>query len=153
MDRFSDDREDDIGRFVMALALNWVIAGTDAHSKNYSLIHAPGNFLRLAPFYDLASWLPYERDANSTKVKLAMKIGGTYRLHQIDAAHWKNWATEAGLSPDWVKAHIQTLIQGVIDSLEPTQNEFVETIDSPFLHKLVDGIAERARKCAELMDV
>ena len=76
LDRFSDDREDDISRFIMALALNWVIAGTDAHSKNYSLLHGAGNFLRLAPAYDLASWLPYQRDANSTKVKLAMKIGG-----------------------------------------------------------------------------
>jgi len=107
LDRFSDDREDDTSRFIMALALNWVIAGTDAHSKNYSLLHGVGNFLRLAPAYDLASWLPYERDANSTKVKLAMKIGGTYRLHQIDAARWNQLAVEADLPPDWVTAYVQ----------------------------------------------
>ena len=151
LDRYSDDREDDTSRFIMALALNWVIAGTDAHSKNYSLLHGAGNFLRLAPAYDLASWLPYERDTHSTKVKLAMKIGGTYRLHQIDAARWNQLAVESGLPSNWVMANLQTLVHAVIDSLEPTRDAIAETNDSPFLHKLADAIAVRARKCAEIM--
>lgn len=151
LDRFSDDREDDISRFIMALALNWVISGTDAHSKNYSLLHGAGNFFRLAPAYDLASWLPYERDANSTKVKLAMKIGGTYRLHQIDAARWYQLAVEADLPPNWVTAHVQTLVQTVIDSLEPTRDTVAETNDCPFLHKLTNAIAVRAVKCGGLI--
>ena len=151
LDQFSDDRDDDISRFIMALALNWVIAGTDAHSKNYSLLHAEGSVLRLAPLYDVASFLPYQRDPGSTKVKLAMKIGGTYRLHQIEAAHWKKWADEAGLSPNRVKAAVETLIQGVIGSLEATRCGIAETNDSAFLHKLADAIAERARQCAGLL--
>ena len=153
LERFSDDREDDISRFIGALALNWVIAGTDAHSKNYSLLHGAGNFLRLAPAYDLASWLPYEPDAHSTKVKLAMKIGGTYRLHQIDAARWKKWAEEAELSPEQVTAVVKTLIQGVIGSVEKTRRDVAESGDLPFLQKLADAIASHARKCAELMDL
>jgi serine/threonine-protein kinase HipA len=153
LDRFSDDRDDDISRFIMALALNWVIAGTDAHSKNFSVLHGAGNFLRLAPAYDLASWLPYERDANSTKVMLAMKIGSTYRLHQIAVSHWNQLAVESGLHPSWVTACVQTLVQGVIDTLEPTRNAVAEMNDCPFLHKLADAIAKRARKCAELMDM
>ncbi len=148
----SDDREDDISRFIMALALNWVIVGTDAHSKNYSLLHGAGGFLRLAPFYDLASWLPYERDLNSSKVKLAMKIGGTYRLHQIDAASWEKWGEEANLSPSLVKANVQTLIHAVMESLELTRSAVAETNDCPFLHKLADAIANRAKKCYAIME-
>ena len=153
LDRFSDDHNDDIGRFTMALAFNWVIAGTDAHSKNYSLLHAPGSHVRLAPLYDLASYLPYQRDPRSTKVKLAMKIGGTYRLHEIDVAHWEKWAVEAGLSFSWVKSHVETLIRSVMDSLEPTRDAIAGKNDSPFLQKLADSIAESTRKCAELMDL
>ena len=135
----------------MALALNWVIAGTDAHSKNHSLLHGGGSILRLAPLYDVASFLPYQRDPGSAKIKLAMKIGGTYRLHQIEAAHWNQWAEEAGLSPAWVKASVETLIQGAIGSLEPARTAVTETDESPFLHSLADAIAERARLCAQLM--
>lgn len=149
LDRYSDDRSDDIRRFLMALALNWVIAGTDAHSKNYSLLHAPGGFVRLAPFYDLASWLPYERDANSTKAKLAMKIGGTYRLHEIDGNHWSKWAEEADLDSVWVKACVLTLVEGVEQSVDAVRDCITRTHDVPFVHELSRLIMERVRSCAE----
>ena len=53
------DAETDVWRFADALAFNWLIAGTDAHAKNYSLLLA-GNQIRLAPLYDIASILPYD---------------------------------------------------------------------------------------------
>ena len=152
LDRFSDDRSDDISRFIMALALNWIIAGTDGHSKNYSLLHAPGNFVRLAPFYDLASWLPYERDANSTKVKLAMKIGGTYRLHEIDGERWRKWAEEADLNPVWVKSCVLTLAEKVEKSVDSVKDSITQTQDVPFVHELSRLIIERARFCAEAVE-
>ena len=152
LDRYSDDRMDDISRFIMALALNWVIAGTDAHSKNYSLLHAPGGFVRLAPFYDLASWLPYERDPNSTKVKLAMSIGGTYRLHQIDGSRWRKWGGESGLDPSWVKACVLALVDHVIGHVVSVRDSLLEDSDRPFISQLSDSIGNRARKCAGLMD-
>src|SRR5947209_5418022 len=37
--------------FIDALAWNWIIGGTDAHAKNYSLLLA-GDQIRLAPLYD-----------------------------------------------------------------------------------------------------
>lgn len=79
----SSNFEEDVSRFVMALAINWVIYGSDAHSKNYSLIHVLGSYLRLAPLYDIASNLPYEGNPKSRKHKLAMKVGGDYQLHRI----------------------------------------------------------------------
>lgn len=152
LDEFSDDRMDDISRFIMALALNWIIAGTDAHAKNYSLLHAPGGFVRLAPFYDLASWLPYERDPNSTKVKLAMKIGGTYRLHEINGSRWRKWADEAGLDPALVKACVLALVDHVIRHIAPVRDSLLEDSDRPFIGQLSSYIEKRAEKCAEIMD-
>lgn len=151
LEQFSDDRQDDVSRFIMALALNWVIAGTDAHSKNYSLLHGPGNFARLAPFYDLASWLPYERDSHSTKVKLAMKIGGTYRLHEIDGKRWRKWAEEAGQDPLWVMACVATLVTHVADSVDKVRDDIAETRDGPFPHELTRLIAERTKVCENLL--
>jgi len=135
----------------MALALNWIIAGTDGHSKNYSLLHSPGSCVRLAPLYDLASYLPYLRDPKSKKVKLAMKIGGTYRLHEINRHHWVKWAAEAGLPPGRVTALVETMIHQVRESVEPTRMAVAEMNDCPFLGKLADAIFVRAQKCAGLM--
>ncbi|WIB65769.1 HipA domain-containing protein [Curtobacterium sp. MCBD17_040] len=44
--------------FFKAVAFHWVTVSTDAHAKNYSLLHAPAGS-RLAPMYDAASALPY----------------------------------------------------------------------------------------------
>lgn len=151
LEKFSDDPWDDIGRFVMALALQWVIAGTDAHSKNYSLLHGPGSFLRLAPLYDIASFLPYLKDPGTTHLKLAMKIGGTYRVHQIDGARWGKWALEANLSPARVIALVTTLIERLAGELAPVREAVARTNDSPFLHRLADLIHARARHCATAM--
>ena len=151
LEQYSDNRQDDVSRFIMALALNWVIAGTDAHSKNYSLLHGPGNFVRLAPFYDLASWLPYERDSHSTKVKLAMKIGGTYRLHEIDGMRWRKWAEEAGQDPLWVMSCVETLVNHVADSVDKVRDDIAETRDGPFPHELARLIAERTIVCESLL--
>jgi serine/threonine-protein kinase HipA len=43
--RPSEDRD----RFMRACAFNFVIAGTDAHAKNYGLLLAAGGRYRLAP--------------------------------------------------------------------------------------------------------
>lgn len=65
---------DDVQSFLDAIAFNWLIAGTDAHAKNYALLLGAHGGVRLAPFYDVASVLPY-RGINLNKAKLAMKIG------------------------------------------------------------------------------
>ena len=65
-------------RFADALIWNWLIAGTDAHAKNYSLLLA-GAQVRLAPLYDVASALPYP-DLHVRRLRFAMKIGGDYRV-------------------------------------------------------------------------
>ncbi len=91
---YSTDREADVDTFVDALAFNWLIAGTDAHAKNYSLLLAEGPTVRLAPLYDIASILPYDAVAVQ-KIKLAMKIGGDYKLSQIGPRQWQQFARAA----------------------------------------------------------
>lgn len=152
LDRFSDDGPDDVVRFITALALNWVIAGTDGHAKNFSLLHWKGSNLRMAPLYDLASFLPYQKDSKSTKIKVAMKIGGSYRLHQIDGSRWRAWANEAGLSPAVVVEVVRSTIKLVSETLDSTRSMVAKTNDHPFLNTLAEAIAEHARICAKAMD-
>ncbi|WP_245343949.1 HipA domain-containing protein [Bradyrhizobium japonicum] len=77
---YSTDRVADVDTFVDALGFNWLIAGTDAHAKNYSLLLAGGPHVRLAPLYGIASILPHD-DVDLQKIKLA--IGGDYKLSQL----------------------------------------------------------------------
>lgn len=99
---------EDVATFVDALALNWLIGGTDGHAKNYSLLHAGGGGVRLAPLYDLASALPYFH-MEERGLKLAMKIGGEYRLANIDGRRLKSLAAELGLDGDETVARVASL--------------------------------------------
>ena len=75
--KFSFAAEHDVSKFIDALIFNWLIGGTDAHAKNYSLLIGGGGMVRLAPLYDIASILAYP-DIDPRKAKLAMKIGDRY---------------------------------------------------------------------------
>ena len=92
--------------------LNWLTAGTDAHAKNYSLLLGQNGAVRLAPFYDFASILPYP-SVDTSKVNLAMKVGGEYRLQNIGLRHWQKLAATSRLDDaaliDRIRAMTQTM--------------------------------------------
>jgi serine/threonine-protein kinase HipA len=66
--------------FFAGFVFNAVIAGTDAHAKNYSLM-LDGESVRLAPLYDLASYAASRADGES--IQLAMNVNGKYRLDSL----------------------------------------------------------------------
>ena len=68
----------DVARFVDALAFNWIIAGTDAHAKNFSLLHEARG-VRIASLYDLVSTAVYPDLSN----RMAMKIGSQYEFENV----------------------------------------------------------------------
>jgi len=115
--RECDHPETDVGAFIETLALNWVIGGTDAHAKNYSLLIAPGS-VRLAPLYDLISVLPYPSQIQYRKAKLAMRIDREYHLWKIRRRHWEGLAARCELDPGPVVERIRELVAASPEALE-----------------------------------
>lgn len=107
---------EDIDRFLAALALNWVLGGSDAHAKNYSVLIAPQQ-VRLAPLYDLVSLLPYPELEIPRKIKLAMKIGGERRARYIGRRHWGRLAQDNHLDSDRVLARVKEVVSKAPDAV------------------------------------
>lgn len=138
--------EQNVNRFVDALAFNWIIGGTDAHAKNYSLLISSGQ-VRLAPLYDLASALPYE-GMYLPKLRMAMKIGGEYRLEGITGRHWRRFADESRLDPEAVVSRITDLATRAPGAFaRAAEVEAVRVLSSELPRRLVEGIRARARAC------
>ena len=126
-----------LGQFADALIWNWLIAGTDAHAKNYSVLLA-GRQVRLAPLYDVASGLPYA--VHEKKLRFAMKIGGDYRV-------WGHPAHDT-----WGAAS-RELGGRIADAfIDAAATEQVRAMESPLLAKLVDLVAKRAARCMRLVE-
>jgi serine/threonine-protein kinase HipA len=142
--------DQDIGRFVDALAFNWIIAGTDAHAKNYSLLLA-GSEVRLAPLYDIASALPYD-DMYLPKLRMAMRIGGEYRIEGVSGRHWRRFADINELDRDETVARVDELAALTPDHLaEAARDEAVRALKSSMPARLVERVATRARECRKAL--
>jgi len=147
----SSARDDDIRTFTDALILNWLIAGTDAHAKNYSLLIGNGGRVRLAPLYDVASVLPYDQ-FDLHRLKLAMKVGKEYLVNDIGARQWRRFAEQAKLDGDGVIARALELSAQVSDTAQSVSKEVMaQGLTHPLIPKLAGRVAERAAKCHQYL--
>ena len=130
-----------------ALVLNWLLAGTDAHAKNYSLLLS-GRQVRMAPLYDVASILAYP-ETYRDRLLLAMKIGGEYRLRDIRARHWDRLATSAGVPTEWLRERALTMAQELPQALaDAAAVPAVRDLRSRMPARLVDAVSAWAADCA-----
>jgi serine/threonine-protein kinase HipA len=148
---FSTAPAQDTNTFVRAIAFNWLIAGTDAHSKNYALLLSSDSRIRLAPLYDLASALPYP-GMRPIALKLAMKIGGEYGLRNIAARHWRRLATEVRQNPDKLLATLRATAEAMPDHVSNVQQLAKrDGLVHPIIDRLSESLIARARACGRLL--
>lgn len=110
---------EDLSTFVGALLFHWITAGTDAHAKNYSLLIGGAGEARLAPLYDLASTLPYP-SIQIQKARLAMKVGGTYRIHDITRRQWEKQAALMKIGADSLLLQLRAMLTALPDASSAT---------------------------------
>ena len=140
---------EDLRTFVRAIALNWVIGGTDAHARNFSLLIGGGGDAALAPLYDLASAVPYPGHY-PPRLKLAMKVGGESRLGYIQVRHWERFAAEAGLPAGEVLGICESLATETHDRFRDIAAAArSEGLDHPVVERLEDAVAKQARACLD----
>lgn len=143
-----DASQDATCAFLDALVWNWAIAGTDAHAKNYSLLLLDEE-ARLAPFYDVASALPY--DIPQQKMRLAMKFGGDYRINP-GSSPWQRLATDLDLPEAEVRSRAADVLAAAPDAFataaaDPT----VQSLETSLPGRMTDLVSARVKKCEKYL--
>lgn len=137
---------EDRRRFMNAVAFNYVVLGTDAHAKNFSLLLGDGGQVRLAPLYDLASLLPYPRRRRAET--FAMRIDRHYRDSSIQPRHFETMARRCTYPVDDFLGEIVRLTGELPHHATRLLAELRrDGIESDVLGELVSGVEER---CASL---
>ncbi len=138
-----------VAEFITAVAFNWIVAGTDAHAKNYSLLHS-GREVSLAPFYDVASALPC--DAYLPKERLAMRVDTEYRLTRVRREHWERLAAKCKLDRDDVVDLVRIVAEQTPSEMAAAAADpQVVALDSTIPERLVSLVEDRATECARRM--
>jgi len=147
---YSTDRDADLDTFVAALGFNWLIAGTDAHAKNYSLLLS-GPDIRLAPLYDIASILPYE-EVDLRKAKLAMKIGGEHKVELIGLRQWQKFAREVRTNADQLVEVLISMAKHLPDEVAAARAlAREEGLNNALIDRLAKQLIDRAHECQRLL--
>jgi serine/threonine-protein kinase HipA len=90
---------------------NILVANTDAHAKNYSLILPVGAAPRLAPLYDVSTVLSWPHVVKT----YAQSIDGKKRNPDMVAGrHWEAIAREIGYRPTDVKNRVQQIVDALV---------------------------------------
>lgn len=147
----SSERADDIETFIDAIGLNWLIGGTDAHAKNYSLLLSGGPRVRLAPLYDVASILPYDA-IDVHKIKLSMKVGGEYQLRDIGLRQWRKLAQEMHVDEDRLITRLTEMasqLPDIISTVRETVRQ--DGLDQPVVERLEARLIQRAKACSKAL--
>jgi serine/threonine-protein kinase HipA len=82
----------DINDFVHAALVNFLLGNSDAHGKNFALLHEGGVEPRLAPLYDIVSTSVYP----DVTERMAMAIGGSDDPADINLEAWRRLSGECG---------------------------------------------------------
>lgn len=143
---YSNEPQEDAWTLARALMMNWIIVGTDAHSKNFSMLIGHGGRARLAPLYDIASALPYNFDPR--KLRLATKIGGNYFLDDIGPRQWRKFGTEMRLSADQVLETCVAMARELPAALAKMgARTKAEGLQHPIIAKMINLLSARADRC------
>jgi serine/threonine-protein kinase HipA len=131
---------EDIDTFVGALLMSYLIGATDAHAKNYALLHSDTDRIRLSPLYDVASILPYDR-YDPRRAKLAMKVGGKYRLRDIGEAEWRKLAKGVRLDEGVVLDRLHAMKRDIVARYQSVRGDLrTQGLTHPILDKLGDEL-------------
>ncbi len=88
---------------------NILVANTDAHAKNYSMILSGGP--TLAPLYDVSTVLLWDHVNQYHAQKLA---GRKRKPEDMARRHWDRIAEDAGLSPRGIRLRVQELVDAMV---------------------------------------
>ncbi len=147
----SGEPGEDARTFARAIMLNWIIGGTDAHAKNFSMLIGPHGRGRLAPLYDVASMLPY--DADLKKLKMVVKIGGKYLLDEVHSHHWARFAREARLPAADVIGMGRTMAETLPAAFARIVDDArANGLDHPILQRMTEVLNARSERCARVLE-
>lgn len=137
--------QEDVSTFLDAVAFNWLTFGTDAHARNYALLHH-GRSARLAPLYDLNSFLPY---ASERPASLAMRIGFTeVDPTSVSRSDWGELAGDCRVDEDALVERVRRLGERLLSRSESVLlAEEVAAWDSDLPARLHTSLRAHIERC------
>ena len=135
----------DVLHLMEMVIVNYLLGNTDAHGKNFSLLHRPDSAIVLAPFYDLLCTQIYEKLTKN----MSMQIGGKHNINEVRPEHWEALCKSIPFSYTQFKKLFAENAEQLVAVAEKERAE----IDSPSsaFDRMLQYFERHARKSSMLM--
>jgi serine/threonine-protein kinase HipA len=143
--KYSTQAPADANKFVEQIMFNYLIGNTDAHAKNFSLLHRDGALL-LSPAYDLVSTEVYpEKDISR---EIAMTINGKGKYDAIGRKDFLALYEQLGLNPTGTFRLMKDKFSGIIKTAESITDELNKNSvsESGIYDSITDIIKRRIKR-------
>ena len=139
--------DDDAQALADFVAVNLIAGAPDGHSKNISLLVAPNGRRWVAPLYDLATGLTYDREVERT---VAVSIGGERAFSRIRRKQWEKAARILDIGPSVLLLRVANLAEAFPQAFQDALDEMTDIPGA-------DQVAERTlpaleQHCGRLLD-
>ncbi|GAB3618010.1 type II toxin-antitoxin system HipA family toxin [Okibacterium endophyticum] len=95
LDRYADNPRDELRRLVEQMTVNVAVGNTDAHAKNYGILHTDARTIGLSPMYDVVP----ATVVNPRMLEMSLRIDATLRIDRITGekliAEARSWGVGA----------------------------------------------------------
>ncbi|MBA4823880.1 type II toxin-antitoxin system HipA family toxin [Pantoea ananatis] len=139
-------------RFFSAQIIFWLIAATDGHAKNFSIVSGPQGSYRLTPLYDVLSAWPVIGGGNNQialqKCKLAMAVRGSsnyYHIGRIQRRHWIKHGELTGLSKQQIEKMMEEITLRTPEVIERVSNLLPQAFPQVLAEKIFEGMRYQCR--------
>ncbi len=108
-------------------------------------------FQQNPPLYDVASILPHD-EFDLKKVKLAMKIGGEYKLSHIGLRQWQKFASVTRVDADELIEALTLMAEKLPDRVNDARAQALKDgLDHAIVERLTAQLIARAAECRQLL--
>ncbi|MDC0980281.1 type II toxin-antitoxin system HipA family toxin [Bdellovibrionales bacterium] len=144
----SDKNKKDRKTFFKSQIVFWLLAGIDAHAKNYSVFWRPGGF-QLTPIYDVLSASPLlaTKNLNPHKIKMAMCVGKNrhYLLEGIVGRHYKQMSAQAKFPENEIEEILNEVLTQGPKAIEKVQSSLPADFPEELANNIFEGIKKRLK--------
>lgn len=137
---YSAEPGSDQMKMLKRMIFNYLIANSDAHAKNFSLLYHHNKPI-LAPAYDLLCTEIYP----GVTGKMAMKIGGRYKPYEVCLRHWHRIVPDTAVARSNIEKQLKQMAE---ECIEKSQQLKETLIKDGFSSDIYEGICEVIQKRA-----
>jgi serine/threonine-protein kinase HipA len=112
----------DLVSLLRRTTFNMAVGNADAHAKNFSVLHADGSAISLAPFYDVLSTIALELAGGTGEpmradTRLGQRVGGQADIRAVTAASLVEEAATWGLRRPAASAVVAEMLDRVLTAI------------------------------------